>query len=106
MRPTRYCATCGSADIHPSRCRNQFETLMLPFLFRPYWCRHCSRRFYGFVLAMRSPKTRPARLDDDLFVRGGVEGTLGLASASSNFSSTMSANVCQSDGWDLLMPRT
>ena len=105
MGPLRYCATCGSTDVHPSRLRTEFEALMLPFLFRPYRCWHCSRRFYGFLLAMKGRKTRPVRLNDDLFGRGGVEGISGLASTSSNFSSGTSANFCQSDDWDLLMPK-
>src|SRR5215472_5941187 len=106
MGPLRYCATCGSTNVHPSRDRRRFEALMFTFLFRPYRCWHCNRRFYGFVLAMRSPTTRPVRLNDDLFGRGGVEGTPGLANTSSNSSSGTSANFCQSDDWDLLMPKS
>ena len=105
MSPLRYCAKCGSTDVHPSRLRTQFEALMLPFLFRPYRCWYCNRRFYGFVLAIRSPKTRPARLTDGLFGRRGVEDVLGLVSTSSDSSAGMSANFRQSDGWDLLVPR-
>jgi hypothetical protein len=67
MNHTRRCPACGSTDVRRSRRRASVEALMLLFFFRPYRCRLCNWRFFGFLFPMKSGKKRAARLDDDLF---------------------------------------
>ncbi len=45
----RRCPTCGSSQVSRSRRDGWFEWAVLPFLvLRPYRCRSCMRRYWGF----------------------------------------------------------
>jgi hypothetical protein len=48
-RKLRQCTKCGSDGLRRSRHRGNYETFILPLLFRrPYRCRACNTRYYSF----------------------------------------------------------
>ena len=51
----RRCPTCGSGHVSSSRRDGWFEWTVLPFLvLRPFRCRTCMRRYWGFWPARRA----------------------------------------------------
>ena len=51
------CPKCGSAEIHWSRHKGDYESFILPLLFRrPFRCDACALRFFGFTLGWPTVK--------------------------------------------------
>jgi len=58
-RAQQECPYCGSHDISRSRRRGAVESLLKWVLhLRPYLCRECSQRFFGYVGAVRVEPSR------------------------------------------------
>ncbi len=50
----RHCPLCGSETVLRSHRRGLLEFLILPILMlRPYRCRQCSARHFGFIFRRR-----------------------------------------------------
>lgn len=50
----RRCPLCGGLQVLRSRRQGVFEVLLLPMvLLRPFRCRQCSTRFFGFFFRKR-----------------------------------------------------
>ncbi len=56
-RTERRCPQCGSHDVARSRRRSFLVEPLLLFFFRlrPYRCRQCTRRYFGYAGALRAP---------------------------------------------------
>lgn len=55
----RQCPACGGFQVRRSRPRGFAEAFMLPiFLFRPFRCRTCDHRHYGFRFARKVAATQ------------------------------------------------
>ena len=53
----RCCPRCRSNDVRRSLRRGAFEFLVLPLLLlRPFRCRICDQRYYGYVFSRRMPR--------------------------------------------------
>ena len=53
-RTERVCPECGSHDVARSRRRGAFESFLKTVLrLRPYRCRKCAHRFFGYMGAER-----------------------------------------------------
>ena len=50
----RYCPRCGSENISRARLRGGTDFLILLLLLRPFRCRSCWMRYYGFFFRRRS----------------------------------------------------
>jgi hypothetical protein len=50
----RYCLRCGSEDVSRARLRGGVDFLILLSLLRPFRCRSCQARYYGFFFRKRS----------------------------------------------------
>jgi hypothetical protein len=51
------CPECGGEKIYPSRLKGQYETHVLPLLFRrPFRCNDCGGRHYNFGFQWLSAK--------------------------------------------------
>jgi hypothetical protein len=49
----RFCTSCGSSQVGRSHRGKLLEWLMVPFLLRPFRCRCCGDRHYGFFFRRR-----------------------------------------------------
>ena len=62
----RHCPTCGSDHVRRSRRQGLVERIIPPLLMlRPFRCRTCMRRYWGFWLAryVLEPGRAPAKLE-------------------------------------------
>lgn len=48
LRGRKVCPKCMHSDSRPAQ-RKLLEYLLMVFLFRPYRCRDCGNRFWGFA---------------------------------------------------------
>jgi len=65
------CPLCGGDEISLSRRREIHEFLLLPvLLLRPFRCKDCRHRYYGFVFthtsALRRPESDPSIIAESL----------------------------------------
>jgi len=50
----RYCPRCGSEDVSRARLRGGADFVILLSLLRPFRCRSCQARYYGFFFRKRA----------------------------------------------------
>jgi hypothetical protein len=57
-RSERVCPACGGSDVARSRRHGFLEAVLLPlFRLRPYRCRGCLTRYFGYAHATRVTRT-------------------------------------------------